>query len=96
MSMNSVGRPTRAEGDAVAGFASLTGARGLLQDEALIFERNGWGKTGVDLETPSRSCSARLVSAAAALSATVSASSRASSARKLCDWSSSSALQPTR
>ena len=54
MSMNSVGRPTRAEGGAVEGFASLTGARGLLQDEALLFELNGWGKTGVDLETPGR------------------------------------------
>jgi glycine dehydrogenase subunit 2 len=29
--------------------ATLTGARGLLQDEPLIFERGGWDKTGVDL-----------------------------------------------
>jgi glycine dehydrogenase subunit 2 len=53
MSMSTVGRPTRPEGDAAAtpqGHASLTGARGLLQDEALIFELGGWDKTGVDLE----------------------------------------------
>jgi glycine dehydrogenase subunit 2 len=29
--------------------ATLTGARGLLQDEPLIFELGGWDKTGVDL-----------------------------------------------
>ena len=29
--------------------ASLTGARGLLQDEPLLFELEGWTKTGVDL-----------------------------------------------
>ena len=29
--------------------ATLTGARGLLQDEALIFEREDWTRTGVDL-----------------------------------------------
>ena len=51
MTMQNVGRPTRPE-DAQpldGGFASLTGGRGLLQDEALIFERDGWNKTGVDL-----------------------------------------------
>jgi glycine dehydrogenase subunit 2 len=50
MSMNSVGRPTTPQavtGD--SGFTSLTGGRGLLQDEALIFELGGWTKTGVDL-----------------------------------------------
>ena len=50
MSMNTVGRPTRPEvvaHDYV--HPTLTGARGLLQDEALIFERDGWDKTGVDL-----------------------------------------------
>ncbi|WP_337188281.1 aminomethyl-transferring glycine dehydrogenase subunit GcvPB [Phenylobacterium sp.] len=53
MSMNTVGRPTRPEGDtAPAGFASLTGGRGLLQDEPLIFELDGWDKTGVDLPEP--------------------------------------------
>jgi len=30
----------------------LTGGRGLLQDEPLIFEGEGWGKTGVDLPKP--------------------------------------------
>jgi glycine dehydrogenase subunit 2 len=50
MSMNAVGRPTQPE--AVEGgalHATLTGGRGLLQDEALIFELGGWSKTGVDL-----------------------------------------------
>jgi glycine dehydrogenase subunit 2 len=51
MSMNNVGRPTRPEAanDAPAGHETLTGGRGLLQDEALIFELDGWNKTGVDL-----------------------------------------------
>ncbi|WP_156467251.1 MULTISPECIES: aminotransferase class V-fold PLP-dependent enzyme, partial [unclassified Phenylobacterium] len=54
MTMQTVGRPTRPEGapkdsGESAGFASLTGGRGLLQDEPLIFELGGWTKTGVDL-----------------------------------------------
>jgi glycine dehydrogenase subunit 2 len=51
MTMNSVGRPTRPEAanTDTGGHETLTGARGLLQDEALIFERNAWDKTGVDL-----------------------------------------------
>ena len=50
MTMQTVGRPTRAEdGAAPSQFHSLTGGRGLLQDEALLFERDGWDKTGVDL-----------------------------------------------
>ncbi|MEH6678357.1 aminomethyl-transferring glycine dehydrogenase subunit GcvPB [Phenylobacterium sp.] len=51
MTMQNVGRPTRPEDvqPLETGFASLTGGRGLLQDEALIFERDGWTKTGVDL-----------------------------------------------
>ncbi len=58
MTMNTVGRPTRPEGDhAAAGFASLTGARGLLQDEPLIFELDGWSKTGVDLDSPEHDAS---------------------------------------
>ncbi|MFM8375583.1 MAG: aminomethyl-transferring glycine dehydrogenase subunit GcvPB, partial [Phenylobacterium sp.] len=53
MSLNSVGRPTRPVAEATAaGFASLTGGRGLLQDEALIFERESWNGTGVDLPAP--------------------------------------------
>jgi glycine dehydrogenase subunit 2 len=53
MSMSNVGRPTRPQGAADANaqaHASLTGGRGLLQDEALIFELDGWDKTGVDIE----------------------------------------------
>ena len=45
--MNTVGRPTtpnRVESKP----ATLTGGRGLLQNEHLIFESDGWGKTGVD------------------------------------------------
>ncbi len=49
MSMHSVGRPTRPEAHADVKPATLTGGRGLLQDEALLFERDGWDKTGVDL-----------------------------------------------
>ncbi len=50
MSMNPVGRPTRSEiASSAEAHPTLTGARGLLQDEALIFELGGWGKTGVDL-----------------------------------------------
>ena len=50
MKMNSMGRPTRPESVSVAAeAASLTGGRGLLQDEPLIFELGGWTKTGVDL-----------------------------------------------
>ncbi|WP_334163692.1 aminomethyl-transferring glycine dehydrogenase subunit GcvPB [Phenylobacterium sp.] len=53
MSMSNVGRPTRPEG-AVASTAhqSLSGGRGLLQDEPLLFELGGWDKTGVDLPLP--------------------------------------------
>ena len=36
-----------------AGPDLLTGGRGLLQDEPLIFELRGWDKTGVDLPEPS-------------------------------------------
>ena len=49
--MNTVGRPTtpnRVESKP----ATLTGGRGLLQNEHLIFESDGWGKTGVDLPEP--------------------------------------------
>jgi len=53
MSLNSVGRPTRPASDAPgAGFTSLSGGRGLLQDEALIFERDSWESSGVDLPAP--------------------------------------------
>jgi glycine dehydrogenase subunit 2 len=53
MTMQSVGRPTQPAAPPGASGeprpASLTGGRGLLQDEPLIFELGGWGKTGVDL-----------------------------------------------
>jgi len=49
MSMNTVGRPTRPEASSSEDRATLTGGRGLLQDEPLIFELGGWRKTGVDL-----------------------------------------------
>ena len=49
--MNTVGRPT-APNAVTTKPATLTGGRGLLQNEALIFEGEGWGKTGVDLPDP--------------------------------------------
>ena len=51
MNAVNVGRPTQPNAltDEVAGFASLTGGRGLLQDEALIFERDNFDQSGVDL-----------------------------------------------
>ena len=47
--MNTVGRPTAPVPTSDYIHPTLTGARGLLQDEALIFELGGWDKTGVDL-----------------------------------------------
>ena len=47
--MNTVGRPTAPVATAGDIPPTLTGARGLLQDEPLIFELSGWNKTGVDL-----------------------------------------------
>ena len=49
MTMLNVGRPTRSEALVPSQPATLTGGRGLLQDEGLIFELGGWDKTGVDL-----------------------------------------------
>ncbi|MDI1279904.1 aminomethyl-transferring glycine dehydrogenase subunit GcvPB [Brevundimonas sp.] len=49
--MNTVGRPTTPNAVETKP-ATLTGGRGLLQNEMLIFERDGWGKTGVDLAAP--------------------------------------------
>ena len=57
MSLASVGRPTRPEPVAATSHSSLSGARGLLQDEALIFELGGWDKTGVDLPVVHRDAS---------------------------------------
>ena len=49
--MNSIGRPTRPEASADNDYKhpTLTGGRGLLQHEQLLFEVGGWDKTGVDL-----------------------------------------------
>src|SRR5580700_5072628 len=52
MTMQTIGRPTRAEAIVESVPATLTGGRGLLQDEALIFELGGWSKTGVDIDEP--------------------------------------------
>ena len=49
--MNTVGRPTTPQAVQTKP-ATLTGGRGLLQEEPLIFEGDGWGKTGVDLPAP--------------------------------------------
>jgi len=58
MTMQNVGRPTRPEGSTESvGFQSLTGGRGLVQDEPLIFELDGWKKTGVDLPEASADAS---------------------------------------
>ena len=62
MTMQTVGRPTRPESPnggvtETTGFASLTGGRGLVQDEPLIFELGGWSKTGVDLDPPAHDAS---------------------------------------
>jgi glycine dehydrogenase subunit 2 len=51
MTMNNVGRPTGPGGaNQMQGHASLTGGRGLLQDEPLLFELGEWDKTGVDID----------------------------------------------
>ena len=46
MAMSNVGRPTQPGAANSDGFTSLTGGRGLLQDEPLLFELGGWEKTG--------------------------------------------------
>ena len=56
--MVNVGRPTRPEATTSSdAHATLTGGRGLLQDEALIFELNAWDKTGLDLPEADRDAS---------------------------------------
>ncbi|HSV04439.1 MAG TPA: aminomethyl-transferring glycine dehydrogenase subunit GcvPB [Phenylobacterium sp.] len=54
MAMQNIGRPSRPRAADLENHASLTGGRGLLQDEPLIFELGGWEKTGVDLPAPDR------------------------------------------
>jgi glycine dehydrogenase subunit 2 len=48
MTMVNIGRPSRPQEPAGAA-TQPKGARGLMQDEPLLFERDGWDKTGVDL-----------------------------------------------
>ena len=52
--MNTVGRPTAPVPTSDYIHPTLTGARGLLLDEALIFELNAWDKTGVDIPDATR------------------------------------------
>ncbi len=55
MTMNTTGRLTAPAADAPAAAArpaTVSGSRGLLQHEPLIFETDRWGKTGVDLPVP--------------------------------------------
>lgn len=53
MTMNSTGRPTSPVSNDAAGLtASVSGSRGLLQAEGLIFEIGSVEKTGVDLVAP--------------------------------------------
>ncbi len=57
MTMNTQGRPTRAAGASEAAPATFTGNRALQIEESLIFEKDAFGRTGVDLpepKTPSR------------------------------------------
>jgi glycine dehydrogenase subunit 2 len=52
MTLQTIGRPTRAEVAVDSVPQTLTGGRGLLQHEPLIFELGGWEKTGIDLAEP--------------------------------------------
>ena len=52
MGMNMQGRPTRPNETTLAPPAPRFGPKGLLQDEPLIFELDGWDRTGVDLPEP--------------------------------------------
>ncbi|MEO0816388.1 MAG: aminomethyl-transferring glycine dehydrogenase subunit GcvPB [Pseudomonadota bacterium] len=58
MTMNSTGRPTApAETFAAPMAETVSGSRGLLQYEPLIFETERWNGTGVDLPAPKGTCS---------------------------------------
>ncbi|HXI87294.1 MAG TPA: aminomethyl-transferring glycine dehydrogenase subunit GcvPB, partial [Parvularculaceae bacterium] len=52
MAMNAQGRPTRAADDKAHEPATFTGNRALQIEESLIFEKNAFGGTGVDLPAP--------------------------------------------
>jgi glycine dehydrogenase subunit 2 len=62
MPMNTVGRVSRPEPvpQPDSRHPTLTGGRGLLQDEPLLFEHGGWDKTGVDLPEPEAETAADL------------------------------------
>ncbi len=49
MGMQTIGRPTVPVTVATDAAETISGSRGLLQAEALIFEMDRWGETGVDL-----------------------------------------------
>ena len=53
MSMNSTGRPTTPGEASTLAPETISGSRGLLQHEPLIFETERWNETGVDLPEPS-------------------------------------------
>lgn len=52
MTMNTQGRPTRMAEDAESAPATFTGNRALQIEESLIFEKDAFGGTGVDLPEP--------------------------------------------
>jgi len=52
MTMNSIGRPTTPFAVQTDSNLTVSGSRGLLQAESLIFEMDRWGETGVDLPAP--------------------------------------------
>ena len=52
MTMNTQGRPTTPESVSMSSIETVSGSRGLLQAEGLIFEIGTPETTGVDLPTP--------------------------------------------
>ncbi|MEE2693010.1 MAG: aminomethyl-transferring glycine dehydrogenase subunit GcvPB [Pseudomonadota bacterium] len=52
MTMNAQGRPTRAEEISAGEVKTFTGNRALQIEESLIFEKDGFGETGVDMPAP--------------------------------------------
>lgn len=53
MAVNAQGRPTRSQETDTAAPETYTGNRALQIEESLIFEKNAFGETGVDLPAPS-------------------------------------------
>ena len=68
MSVVTVGRPTRPEASSELVDPPI-GGHGLVQDELLIFELDGWAKTGVDLPEAELDASDLLVAHEVALRA---------------------------